>query len=98
MAWTYVDREGLLEHITVREKYRDGVLSIIQLLAHENYAIYDTTQVCPIDPETNEPFPPIYSYQVSMGANMDYTRFRAVPIEDGMIVAGAPNEPEHEIA
>lgn len=93
-TWTYNDIEGLLDHITVREKYEDGVFTIRQLIAHDGYAIYDTTEELFTDPETGETFPPIYSYQVSMPISADYTIFRAIPIEPGMEVVGMPKPPE----
>ena len=86
-AWSYKDIEGLLDRITDREKYRDGILTIRQLLAHDGYAIYDTTEELYTDPETGEVLPPTYSYQASLPPSVDYTIFRAVPIEPGMEVA-----------
>lgn len=86
-TWTYNDIEGLLDNITVREKYRDGILTIHQLLAHDGYAIYDTTEELYADPEIGEVLPPIYSYQASLPPSVDYTIFRAVPIEPGMEIA-----------
>lgn len=93
-VWAYIDKEGLLEHITVREKYCDGVLSIRQLLAHDGYAIYDTTEELYTDPETGESYSPTYSYQVSMPPSVDYTIFRAILITPGMEVVGLPDEPD----
>lgn len=97
-TWTYNDIEGVLEHITVREKYRDGVLRSRQLLAHDGYAIYDTTEELYTDPETGEVYPPIYSYQVSLPLTSDYMRFRAKLIDDTMeVVGGTPTPPETEV-
>jgi hypothetical protein len=89
--WTYNDVEGVLEHITLREKYRDGVLAGYQLRAHEGYAIYDTTEELYTDPETGETYPPTYSYQVSCGVMSNYMRYAAVPITPDMeVVGGTP--------
>lgn len=37
--WTYEEKEGLLEHITVVYKYKDGIHKGYRLLAHNGYAI-----------------------------------------------------------
>lgn len=92
--WTYKDIEEVLENITIREKYRDGTLSMRQLLAHEGYAIYDTTEELYTDPETGETFPPLYSYQVTLPISANYYIYKAIPIEPGMEVVGLPKEPE----
>lgn len=86
--WTYKDIEGILENITIREKYRDGILSMRQLLAHKGYAIYDTTNGPYTDPETGETFPPVYSYQVTLPIKVDYNIYKAILIKDGMEVVG----------
>lgn len=86
--WTYKDIEEVLENITIREKYRDGVLSMRQLLAHKGYAIYDTTEELYTDPETGEIFPPLYSYQVTLPIKADYNIYKAILIKDGMKVVG----------
>lgn len=92
--WTYKKIEGLLDHITIIENYKDGTLSFRQLLAHEGYAIYDTTEEPYTDPETGETFPPLYSYQVTLPLSVDYTIYKAIPIEPDMRVVGLPKEPE----
>lgn len=92
--WTYNDIEGLLDHITIREHYEDGVLSFRQLLAHDGYAIYDTTEELHTNPETGEVLPPLYTYQVTMPLSVDYTVYKAIPIEPGMEVVGLPKESE----
>lgn len=92
--WVYKDIEGILDNITVREKYKDGTLSFRQLVAHDGYAIYDTTEELYTDPETGETFPPLYSYQVTLPLSVDYTIYKAIPIEPGMDVVGLPKEPE----
>ena len=93
-VWTYEDREGLLENITVRDKYRDGILAMRQLLAHEGYAIYDTTEELYTDPETGETSQPTYSYQVTMPVTADYTIFAAKFIDETMEVVGGRPETE----
>lgn len=92
--WTYKEIEGVLDHITVKEKYRDGILAGRQLLAHEGYAIYDTTEELYTDPETGKTFPPLYSYQVSLPVSVNYYIYKAAPIEPGMEVVGLPKESE----
>ena len=92
--WTYKDIEGILENITIRKHYKDGILSMRQLLAHEGYAIYDTTEELYTDPETGETFPPLYSYQVTLPISANYHIYKAIPIEPGMEVVGLPKEPE----
>lgn len=92
--WTYKDIEEILENITIREHYRDGTLSMRQLLAHEGYAIYDTTEELYTDPETGKTFPPVYSYQVTLPISANYRIYKAIPIEPGMDVVGLPKEPE----
>jgi hypothetical protein len=90
-TWTYNDIEGALEHITLREKYRDGILASRQLIAHEGYAIYNTTEELYTDPETGETYPPTYSYQASLPLSVDYTIYAAAPITPGMeVVGGTP--------
>lgn len=92
--WTYKDIEGVLENITIREHYKDDILSMRQLLAHEGYAIYDTTEELYTDPETGETFPPLYSYQVTLPISANYYIYKAAPIEPGMEVVGLPKESE----
>lgn len=92
--WTYKDIEGILENITIREYYKDGTLSMRQLLAHEGYAIYDTTEELYTDPETGETFPPLYSCQVTLPISANYYIYKAIPIEPGMHVVGLPKESE----
>lgn len=95
-VWTYNDVEGVLEHITLREKYRDGVLAGYQLRAHEGYAIYDTTEELFVHPETGEVYPPAYSYQVNCGLQSNYMRYKATPITPDMEVNGDTNN-NHEV-
>ena len=38
--WTYEDIEGLAENITVRKHYKDDELGLIEIIAHEGYAIH----------------------------------------------------------
>lgn len=93
-VWTTNDLVGILEHITIQENYKNGVLSFRQLLADEGYAIYNTTEELYTDPETGETFPPIYSYQVTLPPSVDYTIYKAIPIEPGMDVVGLSKQPE----
>lgn len=98
-TWTYTDTENVLEHITLREHYRDGVLNHRQLLAHNGYAIYNTTEELYTDLETGETYPPTYSYQVSCPLSVDYTIYRAKLIDETMdVVGGTPTPPETEVA
>lgn len=92
--WIYKDIEGVLENITIREYYNDSTLSMRQLLAHEGYAIYDTTEELYTDPETGETFPPLYSYQVTLPISANYHVYKAVLIEPDMRVVGLPKESE----
>lgn len=95
--WTYKEIEGVLDHITVKEKYRDGILAGRQLLAHEGYAIYDTTEELYTDPETGKTLPPLYSYQVSLPVSVNYYIYKAIPIEPGMEVVGLSLSKESEV-
>ena len=92
--WTHKEIEGLLDHITIIENYEDGALSFRELLAHDGYAIYDTTEELYTDPETGETFPPLYSHRAVLPLSVDYTIYKAIPIEPGMRVVGLPKEPE----
>lgn len=83
--WTYEKKEGILENITVVHKFLDGELKIIQLLAHEGYAIRYIPDKGYTDEEGNY-YPPTYSYQVSGGTWLKIEDYEAVPIEDGMDV------------
>ena len=89
--YTRVDKEGILENITLREVYRDGVLRFRELYAHDGYAIYDTTEELYTDPEKGETYPPIYSYMACLPLSVDYTVYRAILITPDMEVVGKPN-------
>lgn len=69
--YEYQDTEGLLEHITVRRKYLEGVHKQTQLLAHENYAIKNINDNGYTDEVTGEYTPPLYSYQKTGSASME---------------------------
>lgn len=90
--YTHIDKEGILENITLREVYRDGVLRYRELYAHDGYAIYDTTEEPYTDPETGETYPPLYSYMVGLPASANYMIYRAILITPGMEVVGNPDE------
>ena len=95
--YTYIDREGILEHIKLRELYCDGTMYARRLYAHEGYAIYNTTEELYTDPETGETYPPTYTYQVGLPLSVDYTIYVAIPITEGMEVVGMPKPPEETI-
>ena len=95
--WTYEDTEGILENITVRRKFKDGVHSMTQLLAHEGYAIHNINDVGYIDEETGEYYSPTYSYQKTTSASNEVyllANHIAVLIEEGMEIAGVLNKEE----
>ena len=96
--YTRINKENILDNITVSEMYRDGVLYGINLIAHEGYAIYDTTEELYTDPITGETYPPTYTYQVVLPLSVDYTIYVAIPITEGMeVVGGVPNPPQETI-
>ena len=78
-VWTHIDKEGLLDNITVREHYEDGVLAMRELMARTGYAIYNTTQGIEYD-ENGEPLPPTYFYGIYMPVLTDINIFCAAPI------------------
>lgn len=91
--WTYENEEGIIEHATVRRKYLDGELKIIQLLAHEGYAMHYIHDEGFTDEEGNY-YPPTYSYQVSGGTWLKIEEYEAVLIEEGMEVVNKPSKDE----
>lgn len=90
--WTYVDEEGLIENVTVRRKYLDGVHRSNQLLAHEGYALKLITDEGYTDEDGYHP--PTYSYQVTLPLNGDIYWYEAVLIEPGMDVISKPKKEE----
>ena len=94
--WTYENIEGLMENVTVRRKYKDGVHRGTQLLAHEGYALHIIGDNGYTDEEGNY-YPPTYSYQVTTSALNEadtIARYEAVLITPEMDVVGQPNEEE----
>ena len=93
--WTYENIEGLLENTTVIRKSKDGVHTLSQLLAHENYVLHQIGDVGFTD-ENGEYFPPTYSEQVTTSNKNEaitISLYEAVLIED-MIT----EQPEEELS
>ena len=77
--WDYIDHDNLLEHITVREHRENGAIAMRQLIAHENYAIYDTTADTGVD-ENGEPLPPAYCSTAYLPISANINNYAAVLI------------------
>ena len=77
--WYYIDHDNLLEHITVREHRENGAIAMRQLIAHENYAIYDTTADTGVD-ENGEPLPPAYYSTAYLPISANINNYAAVLI------------------
>ena len=77
--WDYIDHDNLLDHITAREHYKGGTIAMRQLIAHENYAIYDTTADTGVD-ENGEPLPPAYYSTAYLPITANINNYAAVLI------------------
>lgn len=91
--WTYVDEEGLIENVTVRRKYKDGVHKNNTLIAHEGYALKLVGDEGFTD-EFGNYHEPVYVYEVILPLTGDIYWYEAVLIQPGMEVVGQPNEEE----
>ena len=72
--WTHKDIEGELEHITIREKYRDGMFVRRELIAHEGHSIYSTLEVY-------DDYHPDHTKYVLLPIDYDYTLFKAIKLK-----------------
>ena len=86
--------EGTLEHITIYEYRNEGSDAVVmrRLVAHEGYAMYNTTVDTGVDEEGN-PNPPTYVYTAYLPTSVPVTNYVAVLIEEGMEVVGQPTTP-----
>jgi len=83
--WTYEEKEGLLEHITVVYKYKDGVQKGYRLLAHNEYAIRYVSDEGHTDDEGLYHHPG-YSKQINGGLWMNINDYVAEKINEEMEV------------
>lgn len=93
--WTYENIEGLLENVTVIRKSKDGVHTLSQLLAHENYILHQIDDIGFTD-ENGKYFPPTYSQQVTTSTKNEaitINLYEAISIKDMII-----EKPEEELS
>lgn len=75
------EKEGILDNITVVERYRDNELVGYELRAHEGYML-DDTRKAETDEEGNE-IEKTYSQVFGCPADFDLTQIVAVKCEEG---------------
>lgn len=92
-VWTSVAHEDYLANAVVTYKYRDGIHTMTEITANEGYALTDVNYTPEYDEDGNE-IPRLYHLTIIGNASLDYTLFVAVPIEEGMDVAGNTDKPE----
>lgn len=76
--WSYEDLKK--ENYILRSKFKDGVLSMYELIADEGYKMHLIGDEGYTDEEGNV-FPPEYSDKVYLPTNADYDLYEAVEVK-----------------
>ena len=92
-VWTSETHTDYLDNAVVIYHYSDGVHKMTEINANEGYALTEVNYTPEYDADGNE-IPHLYHLTICVNASVSYALFVAIPIEDGMDVAGNTDKPE----